>query len=316
MKAWHFTNTNEPLVKVEKDAPTPTGTEVVVDTKVAGLCHSDVGLLDDEGWLSLLGHKPIAPGHEVAGVISAVGEDVKDWKVGDRVVLCPTAGAGAPGYAMDGGFAEKVKIDQKAVVALPDNVTFAQGAAATDAGMTSYHAMFTKGGVKEGMKVGVIGLGGLGQYGARAAVLKGAEVYVAEVNEAVWDMAREIGAKDVAKSIKEFKDQELDVIVDYAGFDVTTAEAVETVKLGGRVVLVGMGKLEFTLSTMAVITGQVEIVGSNGGTKEDVQGILDLYATGKLNPKMTEITWDEIPQGIDDLRDGKVIGRLVANYEA
>ena len=316
MKAWQFTNTKEPLVKVDLPEPTPEATEVVVDVKVAGLCHSDVGLMDDEGWLALLSRTPIAPGHEVAGVISSVGDQITDWKVGDRVVLCPTTSAGAPGYSTDGGFAEKVVIDQEALVALPDNVTFAQGAAATDAGMTSYHAMFSKGGVKEGTKVGVIGLGGLGMYGARAAVLKGAEVYVAEINEKVWDMAREIGAKDVAKSITEFKDLGLDVIVDYAGFGQTTTDAVETVRLGGRVVLVGMGKLEFTLSTMAVITNQVELFGSNGGTKEDVQGIIDLYATGKLNPKITEIKWEDIPQGIDDLRDGKVIGRLVANYES
>ena len=316
MKAWQFTNTNEPLVEVELPDPTPVGEQIVVDVKAVGICHSDVGMMDDEGWLSQLAHVPIVPGHEVSGVISAVGDQVTDWKVGDRVALCPTTRVGAPGHHQNGGFGEKVLIDQVAAVALPDSVSYVDGAAATDAGMTSHHAVFANGEVKQGTKLGIIGLGGLGMFGARAAVLKGAEVYVAEINEKVWDKARELGVKEVAKSITDFKDKELDVIVDFAGFGQTTTDAVASVRTGGRVVLVGMGKLQFTLNTMDVIIGQVTVVGSMGGTKEDVQGIIDLYATGDLVPEITEIKWEDIPQGIDDLRDGKVIGRLVANYEA
>ncbi|WP_448811649.1 zinc-binding dehydrogenase [Agromyces bauzanensis] len=314
MKAWQFTNTHEPLVLNEVEEPNAAPGGVVVDVKAAGLCHSDVGMLEDEGWLVTLAKRPITLGHEVAGVITAVGEGVTDWRVGDRVGLCPTTPAGAPGYGYDGGFAPKVAVDQEALVRIPDNVSFVYGAAGTDAGMTSHHAVIVNGQVTKGTKLGVIGFGGLGQIGARVAVLAGAEVYVAEVNEAVWDNARKAGVKDVKKSITDFADIGLDVIVDFAGFGVTTADAIETVRRGGRVVQVGMGKLEATISTRTMILNEVTYIGSQGGTKEDVQGVYDFLATGQLDPTITEITFDEIPDGIDRLAKGQVVGRLVAKY--
>lgn len=314
MKAWQFTNTHEPLVLNEVEEPSASAGGVVVDVKAAGLCHSDVGMLEDEGWLVTLAKRPITLGHEVAGVISDVGEGVTDWKVGDRVGLCPTTSAGAPGYAFDGGFAPKVAVDQEALVRIPDNVSYLYGAAGTDAGMTSHHAVIVNGQVTKGTKLGIIGFGGLGQIGARVAVLAGADVYVAEINEAVWDNARATGVKDVKKSITDFADVGLDVIVDFAGFGVTTADAIETVRRGGRVVQVGMGKLEATISTRTMILNEVTYIGSQGGTKEDVEGVYDFLATGQLDPTITEITFDDIPDGIDRLAKGQVVGRLVAKY--
>lgn len=314
MKAWQFTNTHEPLVEAEVEEPRAAAGGVVIEVKAAGLCHSDVGMLEDEGWLSTLAKRPITLGHEVAGVITEVGEGVTDWKVGDRVGLCPTTSAGAPGYAYDGGFSAKVAVDQAALVRIPDNVSFVLGAAGTDAGMTSHHAVIANGQVKAGSKVGIIGFGGLGQIGARVAVLAGAEVYVAEINEKVWQLARDIGATEVAKSIAEFKDRNLDVIVDFAGFGTTTAEAIETVGYGGRVVQVGMGRLEATISTKTMILSEVTLVGSQGGTREDVAGVYDYFATGKLNPTITEIAWQDIPDGLEKLSRGEVVGRLVARY--
>ena len=196
---------------------------------------------------------------------------------------------------------------------IPDGVSFALGTAGTDAGMTSHAAVVTNGQVLAGDKVGIIGFGGLGQIGARVAVLAGADVYVAEVNEAVWDTAREIGATGVARSIAELGD-DFDVIVDYAGFGTTTAEAIENVRVGGRVVQVGMGRHEATISTKWLILKSVMLVGSQGGTIEDVQGVYDYFATGKIDPAVTEITFDEIPKGLQRLHDGGVVGRLVAIY--
>lgn len=314
MRAWQFTNTHEPLVLAEVSEPTAGPGQVVVDVKAAGLCHSDVGLMEDEGWLALLAKTPITIGHEVAGVVSEIGDGVTDWAVGDRVGICPTTELGAPGYAFDGGFAAKTVIGQEALVRIPDSVSFAYGAAGTDAGMTSHHAVIANGQVTKGTKLGIIGFGGLGQIGARVAVLAGAEVYVAEVNEDVWENARAAGVTDVRKSIRDFADVGLDVIVDFAGFGVTTADAIETVRAGGRVVQVGMGRLEATINTRVLITNNVTLVGSVGGTKDDVQGVYDYLATGDLNPTVTEIGFDEIADGIERLANGKVIGRLVATF--
>ena len=201
------------------------------------------------------------------------------------------------------------------MVRIPDEVDFVNGAAATDAGMTSYAAVVRRGGVKAGDKVGIIGLGGLGQIGARVAYLLGAEVYVAEIKEDIWPLAKELGAVDVRRSIKDFNDVKFDVIIDFAGFGTTTADAVDVIGLGGVVVLVGMGKLETTIDSKSLIVNQCDLRGSNGGTPDDIRGVYELMRTGKLSPVTTCISFDEVPQAIERLEAGDVKGRLVIRYE-
>ncbi|MCM3739792.1 zinc-binding dehydrogenase [Oceanobacillus luteolus] len=316
MKGWQFVETNEPLELVEKEDPKVEAGKVVIDTKVAGLCHSDVGVLRDPGWKELLGELPVIMGHEVAGVISEVGEGVTDYQVGDKVAVCPTGPSKmAPGYAYDGGFGTKVLAPAEDLVRIPEGVSFAQAAAGTDAGMTSYHATFTKGGVKAGMTVGMIGIGGLGQIALEAAVAKGATVYAVDLNPNARELAKSLGAAGTFENVKEIAQYEPEVIIDFAGFDVTTREALESIGFQGKVVLVGMGKLETTINVTSLITKQATLVGSNGGTKQDIEEIYELFASGKVNPKITEISFDEIPEGIQMLEENKVTGRLVANME-
>lgn len=315
MKAWQFTNTHEPLVLAEVDKPTPGPGQVVLEMKAAGICHTDVGQMSDEAWLSVLAKTPITMGHENAGVVAELGEGVTDFTVGDRVGVCPTTSVGAPGHNYDGGFASHLLVDAQTLVPLPDNVDFVMGAAATDAGMTSHAAVVTSGGVQAGDVVGIIGLGGLGQIGARVAVLTGADVYVAEVNEKVWPLAEKLGAKGVRSSITEFGDVSFDVIVDFAGFGTTTAQAIDVIGEGGTVVLVGMGRLESTINTQSLIMNSATLVGNKGGTKKDIAGIYKFMASGDLNPTITTIGFDQIPEGIQKLKNGEVIGRLVASFE-
>ncbi|BCT76213.1 zinc-dependent alcohol dehydrogenase [Sinomonas cyclohexanicum] len=317
MKAWQFTGTNKPLEFNEVPEPHAGPGQVVVEVKAAGVCHSDVTALDDPGWMPLFPELPRTMGHENAGVITEVGEGMEQWKVGDRVGLAPVMSDGdALGYGKwDGGFGPKLVATSDNLVRLPDEVPFDLGAMATDAGLTAYHAMMTAGGAKAGMKVGVIGLGGLGYIGARSAVLAGAEVYGAEVNPETQKLADEIGLSGVADSIDAFKDKKLELIVDYAGFGTTTAAAIETLGEFGTLVQVGMGRLEATINTYPIIINQLTIKGSKSGTREDLEGIYELMKTGKLNPPMNIITQADIPDAIDKLRAGGVIGRFIAMYE-
>jgi alcohol dehydrogenase, propanol-preferring len=314
MQAWRFTGTHEPLVLDDIPAPTEQPGRVIIDVRAAGLCHSDVGILEDEKWLANIPERPVTPGHEIAGVITNVGEGVEGYAVGDRVAVWPMHEFN--GYMVDGGFAEQASVAQESLVRIPDGVSFAQAAAATDSGMTSHQAVMGAASVSAGTKLGIIGLGGLGQVGARVAVLNGAELYVAEINEDVWPMAEDIGAARVVRSIRELEDVELEAIVDFAGFGETTADAVEVVSPGGTVVLVGMGRLETTINTWPLILKAVTLKGSVGGTKEDITSVLDWMAQGELDPLLSPIRFDEIADGIDRLAEGKVKGRLVALSEA
>lgn len=315
VKGWEFTTTHVPLKLVEKVDPVAVPGEVVVDIKASGLCHSDVGALEDESWLDLISPRPMIIGHEFAGVISQVGEGVTGWKVGDRVGVCPMPGGDGVlgnGYGRDGGYATKSLVREDRLVRIPDNVSFAQGAAATDAGMTSYHAMFGTGGAKPGMKVGVIGVGGLGQIAARAAVVKGCEVYAADPSPAARQLAEEIGCAKVFSDVREMAGLDPELIVDYAGFGTTTAGAIDVVGFGGTVVQVGMGRLEATISTNSLILKTVTLKGSMGGTPEDIAACYELMATGDLDPLIEEIAFEEIGEGLDRLAAGGVKGRLVA----
>ncbi|WP_278234635.1 zinc-binding dehydrogenase [Isoptericola sp. AK164] len=316
MRAWRFHGTHEPLTLEEVPEPEAGPGEVVVDIKAAGVCHSDVSALDDETWMPLFPQLPVTPGHENAGVISQVGPGMEHWTVGDRVGLSPLTGDGfALGYGTwDGGFGEKLRATDENLVRLPDEVSFEMGAMATDAGLTSYHAIVTAGGLEPGMRVGVIGLGGLGYIGARVGVLKGAEVYGADISAGARELADEIGLAGVAESIEEFADKKLDLIVDYAGFGTTTTGALNTLAEFGTFVQVGMGKLEFEISTYPIIINQLTIKGSKSGTKQDLVELYDLMRSGDLNPPVNHLTHDEIPGAIDRLREGGVVGRLIATY--
>ncbi len=163
------------------------------------------------------------------------------------------------------------------------------------------------------MKVGVIGYGGLGQIGTRAAVLAGAEVHVAETKKSVWDLARAAGVAGVVEDAAEWAGQGFDLVVDYAGFD-TTQRAIDAIERGGgTVVQVGLGLPTFTV-TSPTILGKT-LVGSLGGTVQDIEEVFDLLLAREIEPAYTEIAFDEIGAGLERLaRGGEVTGRLVARF--
>lgn len=241
---------------------------------------------------------------------------MEDWEVGELVGLAPMTPEGDTiGYgAWDGGYGPKIRATRTNLVRLPEELSFELGAMATDAGLTSYHAMVSVGGVQKGMRVGVIGLGGLGYVGARVAVLKGAEVYAADISPSAQEVAGEIGVTGVATSITEFADKDLSLIVDYAGFGTTTAEAVETLGKSGTLVQVGLGRPQATVSIQSLIFKQLRIFGSLSGTQQDLAELYELMRGGELNPPINRIAPHEIPEGLERLRKGGVVGRIVAVY--
>lgn len=317
MKGWLFSGTNIPLKLVEKEDPRAIPNHVVIDVKASGLCHSDVAALQDPGWMPLFPNGPVIMGHECAGVVVEVGEGVTNLKVGDRVGVNPLdpVTREATGYNYDGGYANKVRVPAKQCVKIPDNVSFVQGAAATDAGLTSYHALFAIGQAKPGMKVGIVGVGGLGQFALEMAQIKGCEVYACDISEDALKLAEELGCKHLYRNVLDMKDAECDIIIDFAGFGKTTADSIDAVKPQGTVVIVGMGVLSSEINTYLMITKEIKLLGSNGGTCEDLQGVYECLATGKMKPLLHTISFDEIPEGLERLKRHEVKGRLVAVFE-
>src|SRR5687767_6341888 len=126
MKSWLFTGAHEPLELVEAEDPRPGPGEVVLRIRGAGLCHSDVGRMDGTLTPYMPKKPPIVLGHEVAGVVSEIGDGVTDYAIGDRVVVTPTYEC-CPGRTFDGGYATHIVLPPAILTPLPDNVSFIQG---------------------------------------------------------------------------------------------------------------------------------------------------------------------------------------------
>jgi D-arabinose 1-dehydrogenase-like Zn-dependent alcohol dehydrogenase len=310
MRAWQYTQDGAPLVLTEVEDPTAGPGEVVIAITASGLCHSDVGFVD--GTIShLLPFAPITLGHEIVGVVESVGEGVTRFSAGDRVGV--PADIDTPGTASDGGFADKVAVREEFVLALPDAVAFDQAATASCAGRTAYHALTGAGRIEPGMKVGIVGLGGLGTLAAQIAVAMGATVYGAEINTAVHEAALAMGVTAVSTDIRDFADEKLDLIADFAGFGgATTGAALEAVRDRGRVVVVGLGSTFGELNIADIVLRNLELVGSQGGSMQDYADILELMAAGTVSSRVEHIGFEEIGHGMERLEEGGLTARLVA----
>jgi propanol-preferring alcohol dehydrogenase len=310
MKAWLYTKAGEPLQLIERETPRPGLNEAVVQVRASGLCGSDVHIL--HGSMDAMLNGPRILGHEIAGVVGEIGEGVTGFKPGDRVVVSGVPSY-APGFQVDGGYATHCLVRASALRRLPDRVSFMQGAAATDAGQTSYGALMHKGGLKKGQKVGIIGLGGVGLTGARIAVINGAsEVYAAEPRQEMWDIARGQGVKVVVDEVRKLADLAPDLIVDFAGFGTTTAGAIEAVAFGGTIVQVGAAVLEATINVGYLIGKELTFRGSQGGPPGATEAVLAHMERGELEILSSTLSFDEIPEGLERLERGSVNGRLVA----
>lgn len=313
MKAWQYVSTSEPITLRDVEPPAVNAGEVLIAVKAAGICHTDVGFLD--GTMSAhLPFSPITLGHEVAGIIAEVGAGVTDFAVGDRVAV--RADRYGLGTARDGGFQPLVGAPTDLLIPVPAGVAWDQAAVATDAGGSAYRAIMSRGKVSAGMKVGIIGFGGLGSLGAQLAMREGAAVYVAEINEDLHREAVRIGATAVASSIEDFVNAGLDVIVDFAGYGTTTAAAIECVRPGGRVVQVGLAVDLGTVSLQTLTMNEVDLVGSLGGTNADNARVLALMASGELRSQTVKIRFDDVGEALATLQRGGTVGRFVVDYEA
>lgn len=311
MKAWLFTGAREPLQLIERADPAPGPGQVLLKVRASGLCHSDVGRIDGTLTPFMPKKPPIVLGHEIAGEILQVGAAVSGCALGDRVVASGTL-AYCPGRDADGGYATHCLLPASCLLPLPDGVSFAQGAAATDAGQTSHAALMKAGELRPGQRVGIVGLGGLGMTAARIAALEGAEVYAAEPRREAWAAAKSRGVADVVDEVRGLARYDCDLIVDFAGFGDTTAGAIEAVRPGGLVVQVGLGRTRADISTMALIGRGITLRGSGGGQPENTAAVLAHMASGGLTIEASSIGFDDIPDGLKRLKRGGVVGRIVA----
>ncbi|VVT28955.1 zinc-dependent alcohol dehydrogenase family protein [Hoeflea sp. EC-HK425] len=312
MKAILYEAFSQPpkLVSLSDPAPKPHG--VVIRVMATGVCRSD--------WHGWVGHDadivlPHVPGHELAGIVEAVGNEVTRWKPGDRVTVpfvggcgsCPECHAGhqqvcdnqfQPGFTHWGSFAEYVSIERADLnlVALPESLDFATAASLGCRFVTSFRAVVDQGKVSAGQWVAVHGCGGVGLSAIMIAVAAGANVVAVDISEPALALARKLGAvatvnardvDDVPAAVLEISGGGVHVSLDALGAIGTCVNSIHSLRKRGKHIQVGLmlGNDSMPPVPMGrVISHELEILGSHGMQAHRYGAMFEMIAAGRLKP--------------------------------
>jgi alcohol dehydrogenase len=285
---------------------------VIIEVAATGVCRSD--------WHAWRGHDPVElpniPGHEFAGVIAAVGADVSGWQIGDRVTVPFVLGCGRcefclagdaqvcpdqlqPGFTLPGSFAQRVAVPraQANLVRLPDTVSFVAAAALGCRFATSFRAVVAHGGVQPDQWVAVHGCGGVGLSAVMIAKAFGAKVVAVDRSAEALATAGQLGADelvngaevaDVATEVVQRTGGGAHIGIDAVGHPAIAAASVSSLRRRGRHVQVGLllGAAARTALPMdRVIAWELAVLGSHGMPAVDYPAMLELLATGALEPE-------------------------------
>lgn len=349
MKSQSITAFGKPLEETLRETPVPKGSEVLVRISHCGVCHSDVHLHD--GYFELGGgHKlditggrplPFTLGHEIAGTVEALGPEAEGsgLTIGGHYVVfpwigcgaCPTCARGdehlcradrALGISVNGGYADHVLVPHPRYVLDHDGIPDGLAATCMCSGLTAFSALKKIGRVVPGDAVAIVGLGGVGLMGLQfaRALFPETRLIAADIDPAKLDAAKSAGADVVCNS--RDADAATQVLAEsgggaYAALDFVGAEssfnfAQGIVRRGGKVVVVGLfgGALQMPLFMLPFRA--LSLLGSYVGSLAEAKEMLALVKAGRIDPiPITERPLDAATQTLDDLRAGKIVGRVV-----
>jgi propanol-preferring alcohol dehydrogenase len=336
-----------PLCETVVEAPEPTGTQVLVRISRCGVCHSDVHLHD--GYFSLGGDKkldvtgpanralPFTLGHEIAGVVEKAGPDA-DVKTGTTYAVFPWIGCGqcgacrageenlcvAPqhlGIQVDGGYATHVIVPHPRYLIEAGPLSASLAGAYMCSGLTAYSALKR---IVEHAKRGptlLVGLGGVGMMGfAFAKAMFAHAPIVADIDPAKREAALKAGAaaaydpadKDARKALLKATGGGVFGAVDFAGTDGSLAFATGAIAKGGKVVITGLIGGTYTTPIAMFPLKAMTIEGTMTGTLDEANEMMALARAGKVPPvPIHERPLDAAQASLDDLRAGKIVGRVV-----
>ncbi len=305
MQAIRLVEPAQPLQLSDLPDPTPGANEVVVDVQRAGICHTDAHYRSGLGTLTL----PRTLGHEVAGVISATGADVKDLREGQRVALhyltscgtcerctkygeqfCPEGGM--LGKEVDGGYAQRVVVPAFNAIPIPDGVSSDVAAIMMCSTATAYHALRLAS-ITAGESVAVLGFGGLGVSAVQLARALGAsEVYAVDVVPSKLELASQFGAipldareTPVHKAILGATNgRGVDVVLEFTGNAEVARGGLRATTPGGRLMIVAINLRKFEFDPFAdLLVRERRIIGCSDHTRAELVELLDLAASGKID---------------------------------
>lgn len=305
MHAIRLTEQQQPLQHADLSEPAPGKGEVVVDVQRAGICHTDAHYRAGTGKTTL----PVTLGHEIAGVVSAVGEGVEGIREGQRVAVhylfscgtcercrrygeqfCPEGGM--IGKERDGGYAQRVVIPAVNAIPIPDGVSSDVAAIMMCSTATAYHAL-RLGSIQKGDRVAVLGFGGLGVSAVQLArALGAAEVFAVDVVPEKLELAASFGAKPldareipVHKAILGATDGKgVDVAVEFTGNANVARGGLRSLSPGGRLMIVAINlrAMEFDPFTDLLVRER-RIIGCSDHTRQELVELLELARKGEID---------------------------------
>ena len=322
--------------------PTPENHGLVIKVEASGVCRSDFS-----GWK---GHDPVidlpmVPGHELSGVVEAVGKDVSKWKKGDRVTVpficacgtcheCETGNQQVcdhqeqPGFTHWGSFAQYVGVHQADlnVVGLPEDMSFTTAASLGCRFVTSYRAVVDQARVKPGQWMAIHGCGGVGLSAIMIAKAMGARPIAVDISPDNLALAVELGAEatvnpnevaDVVEAVKDITDGGADMSIDCLGIQSTCVNSVRNLRKRGRHIQLGwmLGDQSTPPIPMDLVMGhELEIIGSHGMQAYRYGPMIDLIQNGSLTPEKLiyeEITLEDSIDALANFDKHKRVGMSV-----
>jgi NAD+-dependent secondary alcohol dehydrogenase Adh1 len=336
MKAVRLLEYNQLPRIMEIAEPKITGPhDVIVRIGGAGLCRTDLHIIEGQ-WAEKSGVTlPYTLGHENAGWVEAIGSAVSNVAVGDTVIVHPLVTCGLcracragndmhcsnstfPGISVDGGMANFLKTSARSVVKLDNSLAPKDIAALADAGLTAYHAVKKASALLyPGTKVVVIGAGGLGHIGVQCLkALTPAEIIVVDKSPAALELTRQWGAdytvvadgNHVAK-VKDITDgQGAEAVIDFVGERGAERDAVQMLRRAGSHYIIGYGG-RLDVPTIDIISTEINFIGNLVGTYNDLVELMTLTAQGKVTLHTAVYPLDAALDAIHDLESGKLRGR-------
>ncbi|SER48781.1 MULTISPECIES: NAD(P)-dependent alcohol dehydrogenase [Lentzea] len=338
MKAVQVVGYHQPLALTEVEQPKATGPfDVVVRIGGAGVCRTDLHILEGQ-WAEKSGVAlPYTIGHENAGWVHEVGSAVTNVAVGDKVIVHPLITCGLcracrsgddvhcaasqfPGIDTAGGYAEYLKTSARSVVKIDDALEPSDVAALADAGLTAYHAAAKAARrLRPGDRCVVIGAGGLGHIGVQVLkALTAAEIVVVDRNPDAVKLAETIGADHGVVADGSHVSAVLDLtggngaetVIDFVGEGGATKDGVAMLRRAGDYHVVGYGE-NIDVPTIDIISTEINLIGNLVGSYNDLCELMVLAAQGKVTLHTQKYPLDRFQDAIDDLDAGRVRGRAI-----
>jgi NAD+-dependent secondary alcohol dehydrogenase Adh1 len=322
---------------VLEDVPEPSiagPLDVLVRVDAAGVCRTDLHIVEGQ-WAEKSGvGLPYTIGHENAGTVAEVGAAVRNVAVGDKVILHPLVTCGLcracragddvhcddsrfPGIDSDGGMADVLLTGARSVVRLDEGLEPRDVAALADAGLTAYHAVRKAVPLLyPGAHVVMIGAGGLGHIGLQSLLaLTPAEVTVVDVDDDALTKARDLGAHHVVRAGGEHVDEVMDltggkgahVVLDFVGEKGTESQGVAMTRDAGSYFVIGYGG-HVDIPTIDVISREINVVGNLVGSYNDLDELMTLAAQGRVQLNTKVYGLDDALTALHDLDRGRIPG--------